>query len=149
MLFATNRTMLFPTYFLLWYFSPTLLFVSMIGSFALIFPLHLKSRETPTNYILLGLFVSFGPVSLFSFNCFRFSETVSQRRIREERKCCYHNVIVTDESCNIHVHTKKYIFVHFKMLSHISLFGFQTLFESILVGTAGKYTFSKFENLLI
>ena len=121
----------------------------MIGSFALIFPLHLKSRETPTNYILLGLFVSIGPESLISLDSFRFSETVSKKRIGEERKCCHHNVIVTDESCNIHVHTKKYIFVHFKMLSHISLFGFQTLFESILVGTAGKYSFSKFENLLI
>ena len=32
--------------------------VSAISSFVLIFALMVKSRETPTNYILLALFVS-------------------------------------------------------------------------------------------
>ena len=72
----------------------------MIGSFALIFPLHLKSRETPTNYILLGLFVSVGPVSLIFVTVLFFSETVSQKGIGGKRKCYYHKVIGTDTSWN-------------------------------------------------
>ena len=32
--------------------------VSALGSFAVLFALMVKSREVPTNYILLGIFVS-------------------------------------------------------------------------------------------
>ena len=53
------------------FFSQGLLFLSMIATFALIFPLHLKSRETPTNYILLAAFVSrlFIIMSSHAFYC--------------------------------------------------------------------------------
>ena len=38
--------------------SPNLLFTAMILSFVMMIALFVKRRETPTNYILLALFVS-------------------------------------------------------------------------------------------